>query len=287
MEETFTKAAEGALDTIKKFVEEHPVAIASVLGAGGLGAAGGYGLTQEDPNETPSQRVKRRVKNALIGGALGAGSAAALAGGWNAMFPGDNAAGTSTKEPATGAPGTPKHPADDEGMSAAHIIANTLLPPATGLGAGLGTNAILSSEKLNLPKFGPDKHVAALVKNKGPFAALGSNASADAIKDAVEDALVGHNSARANAVFPAPEPGVSRAAQIRGTLGDSGMRHLENIMSTRKLYPEMTLKQWVKSPMFWRNVARKAKLGRGGVSVLTGAGAAAATPFIINALNGK
>lgn len=48
-------------------------AIPWALGAGGLGALGGYFFTGGDKDEDPKARMQRRLKNALIMGAMGAG----------------------------------------------------------------------------------------------------------------------------------------------------------------------------------------------------------------------
>lgn len=72
------KVASQALTAINNFVEENPALSMGILG-GGLGAVGGAALTGEDPEESPEERTKRRIKNALILGGLGAGSGALMA----------------------------------------------------------------------------------------------------------------------------------------------------------------------------------------------------------------
>ena len=71
------KVASQALDKIKDFVTENPKTAMGLLG-GGLGAVGGLALTSEDENETPGDRMKRRLKNALVLGGLGAGAGSLL-----------------------------------------------------------------------------------------------------------------------------------------------------------------------------------------------------------------
>lgn len=87
MEPEFNKrAANAVIDAVSSYVKNHPNIVAGMLGAGGLGALGGALLPgSDDGAEEPKSRILRRVKNALIGGALGAGSAAALGHGFNLL----------------------------------------------------------------------------------------------------------------------------------------------------------------------------------------------------------
>lgn len=80
------KAASSILSSISDYAKEHPGMVAGMLGAGGIGALGGalYG-DEDDDDRSTGARVMRRVKNALIGGALGAGSMAALGYGINML----------------------------------------------------------------------------------------------------------------------------------------------------------------------------------------------------------
>lgn len=66
------KAASSALDGISKWMSDNPTTTAALL-TGGAGAIGGFALTKTDPNEDASTSMKRRLKNALIVGGLGAG----------------------------------------------------------------------------------------------------------------------------------------------------------------------------------------------------------------------
>lgn len=71
------KVASQLLDKIKEFGEEHPDLVKGMLAGGGIGALGGAMLTGDDPSdpdESTMHRVMRRIKNGLIGGALGAGA---------------------------------------------------------------------------------------------------------------------------------------------------------------------------------------------------------------------
>lgn len=88
MEHQFNKrAASDMLDTIKGFIQDNPATVAGILGAGGIGAIGGaMNVGQGEEGETAKDRVLRRVKNALIGGALGAGSAAAIGTGLKYLY---------------------------------------------------------------------------------------------------------------------------------------------------------------------------------------------------------
>lgn len=68
------------LDKAKQFVEANPQLVTNTLLAGGLGAVGGALLPtpKEDEDELASDRVKRRLKNALIGAAVVGGTGALL-----------------------------------------------------------------------------------------------------------------------------------------------------------------------------------------------------------------
>lgn len=87
MEPEFNKrAASSVMDAISDYAKVHPNIVAGMLGAGGLGALGGAFLPGDvEEDETAGQRILRRVRNALIGGALGAGSAAAMGHGFNLL----------------------------------------------------------------------------------------------------------------------------------------------------------------------------------------------------------
>lgn len=75
------KIASQLLDGISNFASENPGLTAGILAGGGLGLLGGAMAPAEsdDPNEDPNDRVKRRVRNALLAGGLGA-AGAGLAG---------------------------------------------------------------------------------------------------------------------------------------------------------------------------------------------------------------
>ncbi len=75
------KIASQALGAITDFLQEHPKTTMGLLG-GGLGALGGVLATGDsDEDETPEDRTKRRLKNALILGGLGAGAGTLLSSG--------------------------------------------------------------------------------------------------------------------------------------------------------------------------------------------------------------
>lgn len=83
------KLADSILDKVKGFLNENPSLTKGLIG-GGLGAAGGILagnlLTHDDPNEKPSETAKRKLKNALVLGTLGAGAGGLLAAGLNTMM---------------------------------------------------------------------------------------------------------------------------------------------------------------------------------------------------------
>lgn len=74
------KIASTMLDKAKQFVEANPQLVTNTLLAGGLGAVGGALLPtpKEDEDEPASDRVKRRLKNALIGATVVGGTGALL-----------------------------------------------------------------------------------------------------------------------------------------------------------------------------------------------------------------
>lgn len=68
------------LDKAKQFIENNPQIVKSTLLAGGLGAIGGAMLPTpgEDEDEPATKRMKRRLRNALLGGAVAGGAGALL-----------------------------------------------------------------------------------------------------------------------------------------------------------------------------------------------------------------
>lgn len=82
------KIASKLLDSIQDFASENPGLTAGVLAGGGLGLMGGAMAPSEsdDPNEDPDDRIKRRVRNALMVGSLGAAGAGLIGYGANNML---------------------------------------------------------------------------------------------------------------------------------------------------------------------------------------------------------
>lgn len=82
------KIASKLLDSIQDFASENPGLTAGVLAGGGLGLLGGAMTPSEsdDPNEDPDERIKRRVRNALVAGSLGAAGAGLMGYGANNML---------------------------------------------------------------------------------------------------------------------------------------------------------------------------------------------------------
>jgi polyhydroxyalkanoate synthesis regulator phasin len=74
------KLASQMLDKAKQFIENNPQIVKSTLLAGGLGAIGGAMLPTpgEDEDEPATKRMKRRLRNALLGGAVAGGAGALL-----------------------------------------------------------------------------------------------------------------------------------------------------------------------------------------------------------------
>lgn len=71
------KIAEGAFGAISGWFKEHPAVVAGLLG-GGLGATAGALFPTGDEDEEPSERLKRRIRNALVLGGMGAGAGALI-----------------------------------------------------------------------------------------------------------------------------------------------------------------------------------------------------------------
>lgn len=82
------KIASKLLDSIQDFASENPGLTAGILAGGGLGLMGGAMAPSEsdDPNEDPDERIKRRVRNALVVGSLGAAGAGLMGYGANNML---------------------------------------------------------------------------------------------------------------------------------------------------------------------------------------------------------
>lgn len=74
------KLASQMLEKAKQFVQSNPQIVKNTLLAGGLGAAAGALIPSpaEDEDEPASARLKRRLKNALIGGTVAGGAGALL-----------------------------------------------------------------------------------------------------------------------------------------------------------------------------------------------------------------
>ena len=74
------KLASQMLEKAKQFVASNPQIVKNTLLAGGLGAAAGAMIPSpaEDEDEPASARLKRRLKNALIGGTVAGGAGALL-----------------------------------------------------------------------------------------------------------------------------------------------------------------------------------------------------------------
>lgn len=68
-------AANDVIKTLTNWVSDNPAAATAVIG-GGLGALGGAAFTGDngDPDESAGSRMRRRLKNALLLGAAGAGA---------------------------------------------------------------------------------------------------------------------------------------------------------------------------------------------------------------------
>lgn len=75
------KIASAMLDKLKTFAEENPELVKTTLLAGGIGALGGAMIPssrEEDEESTATERVGRKLKNALIGATVVGGAGALL-----------------------------------------------------------------------------------------------------------------------------------------------------------------------------------------------------------------
>ena len=82
------KLASKLIDTIKDFAEENPdlvKTLGAAAAAGGIGAGAGALLTGDREDESPSDKAKRRLKNALLTGGLAAGGVGLLSSGYDAI----------------------------------------------------------------------------------------------------------------------------------------------------------------------------------------------------------
>lgn len=179
------KVASSLLDTASKWLEDNPTAATGLL-TGGLGALGGFALTDSNPDESTGDSLKRRLRNALIVGGL-AGGAGALGSAALSNF------GTSHEAPLPPAPAavkTRKYALDALGA---------------GLGAyggwALGDKLFLST---NLPGIGKKDDILALAGRLNQDADHGPGVALKAVKsllvganaiDAVTRAVGGNNSA--------------------------------------------------------------------------------------------
>ena len=188
------KAASSILSSIGDFAKENPGMVAGMLGAGGIGALGGalYG-DEDDDDRSTGARVMRRVKNALIGGALGVGSMAAIGHGIN-MLRGKSTTsthnGTTPQQEMTNTAAAPvggSVPADNtqhadagDGGGFAGFVADAAGPVGwtaggviTGVGSGkavskaLGRGEAAAAERLLEATAIPGSTISGLAKYKG------------------------------------------------------------------------------------------------------------------------
>lgn len=122
------KVATGMLEQIEQFVKDHPKTTMGLIG-GGLGALGGGLLTgPADPDETPGDRFKRRLKNALLMGGLGAGAGTLLGAGYEHL---------SSAVPASMP--TPEENISKFGDKTKNVVKSVTSPVGTSImGAGAG-----------------------------------------------------------------------------------------------------------------------------------------------------
>lgn len=143
-------------------------AIPWALGAGGLGALGGYFFTGGDKDEDPKARMQRRLKNALIMGAMGAG----IGGGGKMAYDliGDDKA-TLSEELGSAAGDLGDLALDAIGSDYFKLGGGAIGGPAGGyLGYKLGANRVNSAieeiKGLN-PKYSSEKRILAGIRHAG------------------------------------------------------------------------------------------------------------------------
>lgn len=141
--------ASGILDTLSAWISDNPGVLGALLG-GGLGAAAGYSLPNEEDDILPEEdKFRARLKRALLFGGIGAGGGALTGYGINSIF--------------TSVPDNKEKPETkwDRGMQKFMNAWDTVATPGTtaavggvaGLKAG---NKVMNwmNEKSGLPFFG-------------------------------------------------------------------------------------------------------------------------------------
>lgn len=72
------KLASKLLEQAKDFISANPELVAGIAATGGAGALAGAAMTDVKDTDSASTRFKKRLKNALLAGGLGAGAAGAI-----------------------------------------------------------------------------------------------------------------------------------------------------------------------------------------------------------------
>lgn len=123
------------LETAGNFVNDNKGLVIGGLGGAALGAGASYGLSKGDEGDSPSQKFKKRLRNAVYGGLLGG-----VAGGGAGMLFDDNGIVSKLSEQATGG-------SDVDIMSP--IVHKTL--DAAGMGTAAGATHLLYNKWLKNP----------------------------------------------------------------------------------------------------------------------------------------
>lgn len=158
-------------------------AIPWALGAGGLGALGGYFFTGGDKDEDPKARMQRRLKNALIMGAMGAG----IGGGGKMAYDliGDDKA-TLSEELGSAAGDLGDLALDAVGSDYFKWGGGAVGAPAGGyLGYKLGANRVNSAIDVIKgldPKYNSEKRILAGIRSAGDIDKFSKRFGKDAAK---------------------------------------------------------------------------------------------------------
>lgn len=79
------KLASQLLEKAQEFIEENPGLVTGLAASGGLGALGGAVFTDTEEDDSAGEKFKKRLKNALIAGGLGAAAFGAGSYGINKL----------------------------------------------------------------------------------------------------------------------------------------------------------------------------------------------------------
>lgn len=244
------KVAEGAFDAISEWFKQHPTAGASLVG-GGLGASVGALFPTGDADEELSDRIKRRIRNALILGGMGAGAGALLQQGLDMSSKPLN---SNVKKPGDTV-------SEDVSTAFAHpyVIAGSAAGGAVG---GIGVRN-LAQQDLR----GKVMQVAKAVQGKGnKIAPLSDKATTAQVRSYIRDVL---NAVKDDTTGNVPDKVIKTLEKQFGAKGKHLLHELQNYgISTKVLENSKQFKDFpadaathMVGPKIWRGNGKKIGAG--------------------------